>query len=287
MAMEIRYNHVSADYQLGPIRTINVLDDVNLLIKPSSFTAIVGHTGAGKSSLLKVLNGLIRPKQGEVKIGEYYVSSNNDSTSLKEVRKRVGMVFQFPESQLFAETVEKDICFGPLNFGVGLNEAKEMAKKAIYQVGLDASFLQKSPFSLSGGQKRRVAIAGILAMKPEILILDEPGAGLDPNGKKEILSLIASWNKNDKLTTIMVTHEMDDVAQFADDVIVMEQGKIIFHDDVRTFFANLDQIQSWHLGIPEARRFQLLIEEKTGVSLPTICLTVEELADCLIEVGLA
>lgn len=226
MAMEIRYSNVSADYQLGPIRTKNVLDDVNLFVKPSSFTAIVGQTGAGKSSLLKVMNGLIRPKQGEVKIGKYSVSSNNDPTSLKEVRKRIGMVFQFPESQLFAETVEKDICFGPLNFGVGLSEAKEMAKTAIYQVGLDASFLPKSPFSLSGGQKRRVAIAGILAMKPDILILDEPGAGLDPIGKQEILSLIASWNKNNKLTTLMVTHEMDDVAKFADDVIVMEKGKI-------------------------------------------------------------
>lgn len=287
MAMEIRYSNVSADYQLGPIRTKNVLDDVNLFVKPSSFTAIVGQTGAGKSSLLKVMNGLIRPKQGEVKIGKYSVSSNNDPTSLKEVRKRIGMVFQFPESQLFAETVEKDICFGPLNFGVGLSEAKEMAKTAIYQVGLDVSFLPKSPFSLSGGQKRRVAIAGILAMKPDILILDEPGAGLDPIGKQEILSLIASWNKNNKLTTMMVTHEMDDVAKFADDVIVMEKGKIVFHDDVRTFFADLNQIQSWNLDIPEARRFQLLIEEKTGVSLPKICLTVEELADCLIEVGLA
>jgi len=287
MAMEIKYSNVSADYQLGPIRTKNVLDDVNLLVKPSSFIAIVGQTGAGKSSLLKVMNGLIRPKQGEVKIGEYSVSSNNDPISLKEVRKRVGMVFQFPESQLFAETVEKDICFGPLNFGVALSEAKEMAKTAIYQVGLDASFLPKSPFSLSGGQKRRVAIAGILAMKPDILILDEPGAGLDPIGKQEILSLIASWNKNNKLTTMMVTHEMDDVAQFADEVIVMEKGKVVFHDDVRSFFADLNQIQSWNLDIPEARRFQLLIEEKTGVSLPKICLTVEELADCLIEVGLA
>jgi energy-coupling factor transport system ATP-binding protein len=286
MAMEIKYSNVSADYQLGPIRTKNVLDDVNLLVKPSSFIAIVGQTGAGKSSLLKVMNGLIRPKQGEVKIGEYSVSSNNDPISLKEVRKRVGMVFQFPESQLFAETVEKDICFGPLNFGVALSEAKEMAKTAIYQVGLDASFLPKSPFSLSGGQKRRVAIAGILAMKPDILILDEPGAGLDPIGKQEILSLIASWNKNNKLTTMMVTHEMDDVAQFADEVIVMEKGKVVFHDDVRSFFADLNQIQSWNLDIPEARRFQLLIEEKTGVSLPKICLTVEELADCLIEVGL-
>lgn len=223
MAMEIRYSNVSADYQLGPI-----LDDVNLFVKPSSFTAIVGQTGAGKSSLLKVMNGLIRPKQGEVKIGKYSVSSNNDPTSLKEVRKRIGMVFHFPESQLFAETVEKDICFGPLNFGVGLSEAKEMAKTAIYQIGLDVSFLPKSPFSLSGGQKRRVAIAGILAMKPDILILDEPGAGLDPIGKQEILSLIASWNKNNKLTTLMVTHEMEDVAKFADDVIVMEKEKSSF-----------------------------------------------------------
>lgn len=284
--MQIELHNVYADYRLGPIRSQNVLDNVNLKVNTGSFTAIVGSTGAGKSSLLKVMNGLIIPKKGEVKLDTMSISSHQNRKILKEVRKRIGMVFQFPESQLFAETVEKDICFGPMNFGVSLEEAKKLAAEAINRVGLDQSILAKSPFSLSGGQKRRVAIAGILAMKPDVLILDEPGAGLDPTGKQEILSLMSSWNKEYQMTTLMVTHEMEDVARYADYVIVMNKGKVIFHDDVRTFFSDIRKIESWNLELPDARRFQLILEQKTGIKLSKICLTVEELADCLIEVGL-
>lgn len=286
MVMQIELHNVYADYRLGPIRSQNVLDNVNLKVNTGSFTAIVGSTGAGKSSLLKVMNGLIIPKKGEVKLDTMSISSHQNRKILKEVRKRIGMVFQFPESQLFAETVEKDICFGPMNFGVSLEEAKKLAAEAINRVGLDQSILAKSPFSLSGGQKRRVAIAGILAMKPDVLILDEPGAGLDPTGKQEILSLMSSWNKEYQMTTLMVTHEMEDVARYADYVIVMNKGKVIFHDDVRTFFSDIRKIESWNLELPDARRFQLILEQKTGIKLSKICLTVEELADCLIEVGL-
>lgn len=286
MVNEIKFNQVYADYRLGPMRSSNVLDNVNLQVSVGSFTAIVGHTGAGKSSLLKTMNGLIIPKQGEIQIGKYVITNKNKK-SLKEVRKRVGMVFQFPEAQIFAETVEKDICFGPMNFGVPESEAKSIAQNVINQVGLDSSYLQKSPFSLSGGQKRRVAIAGILAMKPDILVLDEPGAGLDPKGKQEILSLLSTWNKDNYLTTMMVTHDMEDVAQYAENIIVMDKGKVVFHDTVRNFFSNHKLVKSLDLDVPEARRFQLQLEQKTGIQLPKVCLSVGELADCLIEVGLA
>ncbi len=286
MVMEIKLDKVTADYQLGPMRTPRVLDAVDINLKPGTFTAVVGHTGAGKSSLLKVLNGLLLPNNGQVMVGDTVIKQDDNKKALKAIRKRVGMVFQFPEAQLFAETVEKDICFGPLNFGVSLSKAKEIARVAIKQVGLDESLLSKSPFSLSGGQKRRVAIAGVLAMEPDILVLDEPGAGLDPTGKKEILSLISSWNRTKQLTTVLVTHDMDDVARFADDVAVMEKGQVVSHDTVRNTFSNQDQLDKWHIDLPSARRFQLKLEQTTGLILAATCLTEEELADALIKVGL-
>ena len=197
------------------------------------------------------------------------------------------MVFQFPESQLFAETVEKDICFGPLNFGVPLEKAKEITHIVLEQVGLKPDILTKSPFSLSGGQKRRVAIAGILAMEPDVLVLDEPGAGLDPAGKQEILSLISSFHRDKGLTTVLVTHDMDDVVTYADKVVVMDKGHVVYHDGVENVFADNEQLKRWHLDVPEARRFQLKLERETGIKLSRNCLTVDELADALIEVGLA
>ncbi|MFZ0446136.1 MAG: energy-coupling factor transporter ATPase [Bacillus sp. (in: firmicutes)] len=285
--MEIRIENVSVDYQVGPIRTRDVLHDVDVSIQSGSFTAIIGYTGAGKSSLLKAMNGLLLPTQGQIKIGTDIIKPGKNKEALKSIRKKVGMVFQFPESQLFAETVEKDICFGPLNFGVPLEEAKSRAKKVIEQVGLSQEILEKSPFSLSGGQKRRVAIAGILAMEPDILVLDEPGAGLDPSGKKEIMDLIASWHAERGMTTVLVTHDMDDVVHYADEVVVMENGTVVFHDSIHLLFSNEEQIEKWHLDVPVARRFQKNLENQTGVKLNRICLTVEELADALIEVGLA
>lgn len=285
--MEIRIENVSADYQVGPIRNRDVLHDVDVNIQSGSFTAVIGYTGAGKSSLLKAINGLLLPTQGSVKIGTDIIKSEKNKEALKSIRKKVGMVFQFPESQLFAETVEKDICFGPLNFGVPLEEAKSRTKEAIEQVGLPQEILDKSPFSLSGGQKRRVAIAGILVMKPDILVLDEPGAGLDPSGKNEIMNLISSWHEERGMTTVLVTHDMDDVVNYADNVVVMEKGTVVFHDSVQLLFSNDEKIEKWHLDVPVARRFQMKLESETDVKLKRVCLTVEDLADALIEVGLA
>ncbi|MCT2534295.1 energy-coupling factor transporter ATPase [Aquibacillus koreensis] len=284
--MEIKFDKVTADYQLGPIRSPRVLESVDLLLETGSFTAVIGHTGSGKSSLLKAMNGLLLPREGKITVGDSVIESEKSKKAFKKVRKQVGMVFQFPESQLFAETIEQDICFGPLNFGVPLKEAKEIALHALEQVGLDPGIRYKSPFSLSGGQKRRVAIAGILAMRPEVLVLDEPGAGLDPKGKSEIMSLITSWHNDNQLTTVLVTHDMEDVATYAEDVIVMNKGKIVVHDRVRNLFANQNVVEKWGLDVPEARRMQLMIERETGVTLPSVCLTTDELADALMEVGL-
>src|SRR5690625_1853643 len=284
--MQINFKNVTADVQLGPIRTPVVLKSINLSLQPGSFTAVIGHTGAGKSSLLKAMNGLLLPTEGQVEIGEHIIIAENNKPTLKEIRKIVGMVFQFPESQLFAETVEQDICFGPLNFGASLEEAKKIAKDVLVQVGLDISFVSNSPFSLSGGQKRRVAIAGVLATQPKVLILDEPGAGLDPEGKKEILSFLASLHRDSGVTIVLVTHDMDDVALYAEDVIVMEKGQVVMHDQVREVFSDQEWLRTLHLDVPEARHFQSKIEQATGIKLPYTYLTIDELRDGLIEAGL-
>lgn len=286
MDMQIELKDVSANYQIGPIRKPNVLNDVNLTIESGTFTVLIGRTGAGKSSLLKTLNGLLLPTKGSVRIGETIIKPPYSKEAIRIIRKQVGMVFQFPESQLFAETVEKDICFGPLNFGVPLKEAKEIAKKVITLVGLEPAILSKSPFSLSGGQKRRVAIAGILAMEPSVLVLDEPGAGLDPQGKSEIMSLISTWHQQEGLTTILVTHDMEDVALYAERVILMDQGKIIKYEKTETIFSDTDLLESWGLEMPQARRYQIKIEQETGIKLPRVCLTLDDLADALVAVGL-
>jgi energy-coupling factor transport system ATP-binding protein len=285
MAMQIRLNHVTADYQIGPVRSPRVLRDVSVSFAPGAFTAVVGPTGAGKSSLLKVLNGLLLPQTGSVEIGAATVDSKTNKQVLKAVRKCVGMVFQFPEAQLFSETVEQDICFGPLNFGMRPEAAHERAKELIRQVGLDASILQQSPFALSGGQKRRVAIAGVLAQEPEVLVLDEPTAGLDPSGKEELMLLLKQWNLLKGLTIILVTHDMESVARYADDVVVMERGTIAYHGTARSLFTDTDRLMNWQLAVPEARRFQLEFEASSGIHLPCVCLNEEELAQALIEVG--
>ncbi|WP_245911485.1 energy-coupling factor transporter ATPase [Paraliobacillus ryukyuensis] len=285
--MQVNFKTVSADYQIGPIRSANILQNVNLHLPSQSFTAVVGHTGAGKSSLLKTINGLLLPKEGDIQVGELEIHKEPSKQVLKQVRKSVGMVFQFPEAQLFAETVEQDICFGPLNFGVSRQEAKQLVKDVLPLVGLTEDILQASPFALSGGQQRRVAIAGVLVMKPDVLVLDEPGAGLDPNGKEEILTLLQALHNKNGTTIILVTHDMGDVARFAEDVVVMGNGTITTHQPVRTFFEDVKQLQAWSLDVPEARRFQLRIEQETNIQLPWTCLTIDDLATALIEVGLA
>jgi len=225
--MPIKYENVSFTYNAKTPFSYEALSDVSLDIIDGSFTAIVGKTGCGKSTLIQQLNGLLVPTSGEVIINDYVVAKSRKrrTKKIKELRKLVGLVFQFPEYQLFEETVEKDVAFGPKNFGASNEEALKSAHEALRLVGLDESFYKRSPFDLSGGERRRVAIAGILALNPNILVLDEPTAGLDPRGAREMMALFKGLHDNGT-TVILVTHDMNIVLEYSDTVIVMEDGEV-------------------------------------------------------------
>ena len=210
--MSITFKEVEHTYSENTPFSYHALKGVNLDIKSGSMTALIGHTGSGKSTLFQHINALLLPTNGEVKIDDFLITATDKPSSLKPLRKKAGLVFQFPEYQLFEETILKDIIFGPRNFGLSEEEAIDVAKRTLKLVGLDESYLDKSPFDLSGGQKRRVAIAGILAMDPDILILDEPTAGLDPQGAKDMLNLFKSINKQGK-TVIIVSHDMNQLLE--------------------------------------------------------------------------
>lgn len=266
--MDITIEKLEHRYQIrSPFERL-ALYNVNADIKSGSYTAIIGHTGSGKSTILQHLNGLLQPTSGSITIGDRTISSKQKEKNLKPLRKNVGVVFQFPEHQLFEETVEKDICFGPLNFGVPLEEAKERAKQTIKMVGLSEEYLSKSPFDLSGGQMRRVAIAGILAMNPQVLVLDEPTAGLDPRGRFEIMEMFYKLHKDRGLTTILVTHSMEDASRYADQILVMEKGTIKFQGNPDEIFSNPEQVLQLGLDVPEAVRLKGLLEKKLGIEIP-------------------
>lgn len=259
------------------------LQAVDATIRSGSYTAIIGHTGSGKSTLLMHLNGLLKPSEGTVKIGDTVISAGTKTKGLKEVRRHVGIVFQFPEHQLFEETVVKDIMFGPMNFGVSEEEAKKRALELIPLLGLPEDVADKSPFDLSGGQMRRVAIAGVLAFKPSVLVLDEPTAGLDPRGRKEIMDLFHLLHEQEQLTTILVTHSMEDAARYADNIIVMSEGTSVMTGTPKEVFGNEEKLTSHRLGLPQTVRFQRDIEKLTGRSLADIALTEEQLAKMIAQ----
>lgn len=225
------------------------LQDVNLQIEDGSFTAIIGQTGSGKSTLIQHMNALLTPTSGEIIVDDYRITATEKPESLKQLRQKAGLVFQFPEYQLFEETIERDIMFGPLNFGKSEEEAKEIARKSILMVGLTEDYLEKSPFSLSGGQKRRIAIAGILAMDPDILVLDEPTAGLDPQGTKEMMDLFKTINQSGK-TVIIVTHDMNHVLHYCDHAVVMNKGKVEKTGTVKEIFQDSDYLHNLGITLP-------------------------------------
>lgn len=278
--MEIKTRQLEYTYQKNSPFEKRALHDVNITIPENSYTAIIGHTGSGKSTLLQHFNGILQPTGGEIQIGDFVISSEKKKKGLKALRKKVGIVFQFPEHQLFEETVEKDICFGPMNFGISEEEAKKMAREALTLVGLNEDFLQRSPFDLSGGQMRRVAIAGVLAMQPEVLVLDEPTAGLDPRGRTEIMEMFYSLYKNYGISIVLVTHSMEDASKYADNIIVMHKGTVYKHGTPREIFASPEELIKIGLDVPETVRFQLKLEEKTGVRIASEpCLSIEELTE--------
>lgn len=234
--MAIKVNNLFFTYMKKTTQSSHALRGVSLSFEDKSFTAIIGHTGSGKSTLVQMLNGLLIPDEGTVEINEYVLTPNKRKNKhIKEIRKHVGMVFQFPEYQLFEETVLKDVAFGAKNFGYKEEEALEIAKKALNKVGIPESYYERSPFELSGGEKRRVAIAGILAIDPEVIVMDEPTAGLDPKGSKDIMELLKSMNESGK-TIILVTHNMEHVIDYASRVVVLDDGLITYDGEPKKLF---------------------------------------------------
>lgn len=279
--MGISLKNVYYTYQEGSPFEGQALSDISLEIKDGSYTAFVGHTGSGKSTLLQLLNGLLCPTQGEIQFDDFVLDRESDQKKMKHLRKKVGLVFQFPESQLFAETVLADVAFGPQNFGVSRERAEEIAKDKLAVVGLNDAIYNKSPFELSGGQMRRVAIAGILAIEPEILVLDEPTAGLDPVGRKELMALFETLHKNG-MTIVLVTHTMDDVANFADTVYVLKGGNLVLEGSPSSVFQEVEYLQKIQLGVPKITNFALQLQQK-GMKFERLPIKIEELKEMLLH----
>lgn len=276
--MDIKLQQVSYAYSKGTPFEKYALHDIELTISSGTYVAIIGHTGSGKSTILQHFNALLKPSSGIVQIGDRIIEAGKKAKELKSVRQKVGIVFQFPEHQLFEETVLKDIMFGPMNFGVSEKDAEARARELITLVGLPVSILEKSPFDLSGGQMRRVAIAGVLAMEPEVIVLDEPTAGLDPRGQKEIMDLFYALHKEKGLTTILVTHSMEDAAHYADQIAIMHEGKCVLTGKPRALFADREALAKYRLEPPRVVSFQHKVEQMIGRKLAKVCLTEEELA---------
>ena len=273
--MSVIVKNLTYIYDEGMPFASKAIDDISFEIKDNDFVGLIGHTGSGKSTLIQHLNGLLKPSSGEIIVNGFNITDKD--LNLTEIRKRVGIVFQYPEYQLFEETIEKDIAFGPSNLGLEEEEIKNRVKLSMEAVGLDyESFKDKSPFELSGGQKRRVAIAGVIAMNPEVLILDEPTAGLDPGGRDEIFELITKLHENNNMTIILSSHSMDDMAKLAKNIIVMNHGKIEFMGSPREVFnSNVDRLKEIGLDVPQVLELAIKLREK-GFNIREDILTIEE-----------
>ncbi|MGA9288139.1 MAG: energy-coupling factor ABC transporter ATP-binding protein [Anaerobacillus sp.] len=282
--MDITIKELEHSYNRGTPFERKALKNINLSIASGTFQSIIGHTGSGKSTLIQHLNGLLKPTAGKIQIGDFVIQAGEKEKRLKALRKNVGIVFQYPEHQLFEETIEKDIIFGPLNFGVSEEEAKQRAARLIKQVGLDESYLERSPFDLSGGQMRRVAIAGVLAMKPSILILDEPTAGLDPRGRREIMGLFYRLHQEEGLTTILVTHSMEDAARYSDNIVIMEKGGIALQGEPEEIFADSDALKALSLDVPETVQFIHRLEERFHRNLPQSVFTLDAAVNAALSI---
>nr|WP_234897976.1 energy-coupling factor transporter ATPase [Levilactobacillus tujiorum] len=254
--------------------------DVSFSVPDHSYLAVIGHTGSGKSTLIQQLNALLKPTSGQITVDNFTITPKTTNADLKPLRQHVGMVFQFPESQLFEETVRQDIAFGPRNFGMGEADANKLADAMLQTVGLDARYAERSPFELSGGQMRRVAIAGVLAMRPKVLILDEPTAGLDPQGRQEMMALFDRLHREQGLSIVLVTHQMEDVAQYAEQVAVMHAGQLVKLGTPHEVFSDAAWLRANQLDMPRAAQFAQRLA-KRGVTWQQLPLTADQLADQL------
>lgn len=278
--LQIVFDHVDYIYGMGTSFEKHALKDISFKIDKGEFIGLIGHTGSGKSTLIQHMNGLIRATSGKIFYnGEDIYDKNYNMRSL---RSKVGLVFQYPEHQLFETTVYKDVNFGPKNLGLDKLEADLRTYEALKMVGIGEDLLDVSPFELSGGQKRRVAIAGILAMRPEVLVLDEPTAGLDPRGRDEILDQIANLHKESNITIILVTHSMEDVANYVDRVMVMNNGALVMDQETRSVFARYRELEEIHLAAPQVTYIMNALKEK-GFSVNTDVTTVAEAKNEIIK----
>lgn len=277
--MGIALENVSFTYQEGTPLASTALSDVSLTIKDGSYTALIGHTGSGKSTILQLLNGLLVPSQGSVRVFDTLITSTSKNKDIRQIRKQVGLVFQFAENQIFEETVLKDVAFGPQNFGVSEEDAEQIAREKLALVGIDESLFDRSPFELSGGQMRRVAIAGILAMEPAILVLDEPTSGLDPLGRKELMNLFKKLHQSG-MTIVLVTHLMDDVAEYANQVYVMEKGRLVKGGKPSDVFQDVVFMEEVQLGVPKITAFCKRLADR-GVSFKRLPIKIEEFKESL------
>lgn len=277
--MGIALENVSFTYQEGTPLASTALSDVSLTIEDGSYTALIGHTGSGKSTILQLLNGLLVPSQGSVQVFDTLITSTSKNKDIRQIRKQVGLVFQFAENQIFEETVLQDVAFGPQNFGVSEEDAEKIAREKLALVGINESLFNRSPFELSGGQMRRVAIAGILAMEPAILVLDEPTAGLDPLGRKELMNLFKKLHQSG-MTIVLVTHLMDDVAEYANQVYVMEKGRLVKGGKPSDVFQDVVFMEEVQLGVPKITAFCKRLADR-GVSFKRLPIKIEEFKESL------
>lgn len=276
----IRTENLSYVYSEGTPYEHRAIDNVNIEIEKGSFVGLIGHTGSGKSTLIQHLNGLLKPTSGKIYIGGEDLWAN--PKDIRRFRFKVGLVFQYPEHQLFEETVRRDIAFGPKNMGLSEEEIEARVMEAAKHTGLTEEYLEKSPFELSGGEKRRVAIAGVLAMRPEVLILDEPTAGLDPKGREFILSEIKAYHENTGATVILVSHSMEDVARFASHVLIMNHSKAVMFGETREIFKRVDELCEIGLEVPQISRVFTKLREN-GANVPESVLTVAEAKEALLK----
>ncbi|MBU9710776.1 energy-coupling factor transporter ATPase [Evansella tamaricis] len=282
--MYMEAKNVKFTYMVGSPFEKTALQNINLTLEPNSYTVLIGHTGSGKSTLIQLFNGLLKPTDGSIQIGNREIKRDTKQKHLYDVRKDVGMVFQYPEHQLFHETILKDVAFGPMNFGMSQEEAEKRAKESLKLVGIEEGLYERSPFDLSGGQMRRVAIAGVLASNPKTLILDEPTAGLDPQGKEDIMELFYKWYEvSEERSIILVTHHMEDAAKYGDQLIVLEQGGIHLTGTPKEVFLQGDRLRKTGLSQPETVRLLESLKDKSKGHIDTLKFHLNETVDEIVS----
>ncbi|MDY5060052.1 MAG: energy-coupling factor transporter ATPase [Staphylococcus simulans] len=273
--MSIKFNDVTYVYQKGTPFEYEALHQINTEFEPGHYYAVIGQTGSGKSTLIQHFNGLLKPSYGTVALDDLVLKAKTKDKAIRPMRQRVGLVFQFPESQLFEDSVEREILFGPKNFNMNLEKVKDYAYRLLMKLGFDRDVMSKSPFQMSGGQMRKIAIVSILAMDPDIIVLDEPTAGLDPHSRKQVMDLLKQLQQEGK-TIVLVTHDMNDVAQYADRIKVLQQGTLVYEGTPRELFSNLQRINDYSLDLPDIVQLQRDFEHKHQTKLSDTALTDEE-----------